>query len=285
MNCNEIHLRDPYVLVEDGVYYMYGTRGKNFGMKTGGFDVYISTDLKTFSDPIPCCDSEKWGLNHEANWAPEVHKYKDDYYMLATFTNAETGLRGTYILRADNPKGPFELHRKGPLTPEAWEWLDGTLYVSKDGKPYLVFCHEHTQIIDGTVCYAPLTEDLSALAEEPTTVFSATSPYWADPFEEGKHYVTDGPFFYRTKNDTLLMIWSTFIKGNYAECVVRFDDGDLSTNITHLPPIIDDDGGHGMIFRGGDTLYLSFHAPNKLDCERPAFTEIEDLGDTICIKR
>ena len=39
MRNSEIHIRDPFVLFENGQYYMYGTRAANFGIMTGGFDV------------------------------------------------------------------------------------------------------------------------------------------------------------------------------------------------------------------------------------------------------
>ena len=34
MKCEEINIRDPYVLVYNDTYYMYGTRGKNAFMYT-----------------------------------------------------------------------------------------------------------------------------------------------------------------------------------------------------------------------------------------------------------
>ncbi len=159
MKCDEINIRDPFVLYEEEKYYMYGSRAENFGLKTGGFDVYISSDLLNWSEPIQCFDSEKFSLNSGVNWAPEVHKYKGSYYMFATFTR-KNGLKGTYILKSDSPLGPFEPHSNDAVTPEKWECLDGTLYIDNDGKPYIVFCHEHTQIVDGTICFAPLNETL-----------------------------------------------------------------------------------------------------------------------------
>lgn len=285
MKNNEINIRDPFVLYEDGKYYMYGTRAKNFGIKTSGFDVYISTDLENWSEPIECFNSEEHSMNLAVNWAPEVHKYKGAYYMFATFTRESNGLRGTFILKSDSPLGPFTPHSKGVVTPVDWECLDGTLYLDKDGKPYVVFCHEHTQIIDGTICYAPLSDDLTQATGEAVTMFKASSPYWADKSKgEKEHRITDGPFMYRTKAGELLMLWSTFIKGQYAECLVRFTDGELGMSFEHLDPILDNDGGHGMIFKGGDKLYLTFHSPNQTDYERPCFIEIEDNGYNISIK-
>ena len=185
MKLSDINIRDPFVLFENGTYYLYGTRANNFGRSTAGFDVNLSTDLENWSDPVQCFDSEAYGLNREVNWAPEVHKYKGKYYMFATFTQ-ENGLRGTYALIADRPEGPFRPHSNGALTPDGWECLDGTLYVSKDGRPYLVFCHEHTQILNGKICYVPLKDDLSAAAGEAVDLFTATDPfYMPEPVEGG----------------------------------------------------------------------------------------------------
>lgn len=283
MHLQNINIRDPFVLPEDGKYYMYGTRAANFGRKTCGFDVYVSTDLVEWSDPIPCFDSEKYGLNREVNWAPEVHKYHGKYYLFATFTR-ENGLRGTFALIADRPEGPFRPHSEGQLTPDEWECLDGTLYVDKEDKPYLVFCHEHTQIVDGTVCFVPLTADLKAAAGKPTKLFAGSEPYYVYQSIAGGHYVTDGPYMYRTKTGELLMLWSTFPDGKYAECVARSDNGEIDGHFEHLPPMITDDGGHGMIFRAGDRLMLTFHTPNESLKEHPVFVEIEDRGDSLAVK-
>ena len=279
---NEINIRDPFILTENGKYYMYGTRAASFGINVKGFDVYVSDDLENWSEPVECFDSEKNGMNKGVNWAPEVHKYKDNYYLFATFTQ-KNGLRGTYILAADNPLGPFELHSRGAVTPPDQECLDGTFYV-ENGTPYIVFSHEHTQIIDGAVCYQQLSDDLKKAVGEPKTLFRASEPYYIEKKPDGEHYVTDGPFMFRTKNGTLLMIWSTFINGQYAECLVRFSGGSIRNEFEHLAPIIDDDGGHGMIFEGGDGLYLTFHKPNLSGHEHPHFVKIIDNGDTITIQ-
>ncbi len=283
MKNTEINIRDPFVLNENGKFYMYGTRAADFGCKVGGFDVYVSDDLENWSDPIECFNSVVHNLNNEVNWAPEIHKYNGRYYAFVTFT-MDNGNRGTHILIADGPEGPFVPHSESAVTPKEWMSLDGTLYVSKDNKPYIVFCHEHVQILDGTICYAELTQDLKAIKGEITTLFSASSPSWADEFEEGKHFITDGPFLYRTNADELLMIWSTFIKGQYSECLVRFKDGEINENFEHLEPLIKDDGGHGMIFSAGEELYLTYHTPNKSLYERPEFRKLKDCGTYLKIK-
>lgn len=282
MKLTDINIRDPFVLCDDNKYYLYGTRAKDFGVNTKGFDVYVSDDLKNWSTPIECFNSEMNNLNRGVNWAPEVHKYNGVYYLFATFTK-ENNLRGTYILKSDNPKGPFVPHSHGAVTPYEWECLDGTLYIGTDGSPYIVFCHEHTQIKDGTICYSKLKDDLTAACSKPVTLFSGSSLLQASHLKNG-HYVTDGPFIYRTTDGTLLMIWSTFIGGEYAECIAKSDNGEIDGNFVHLDPLITDDGGHGMIFTADNKLMLTFHSPNKTNFERPVFKELIDIGDIIKLK-
>lgn len=284
MTCIDINIRDPYIPVESETYYMYGTRGKNLGIETGGFDVYISTDLVTWSEPIECFDSVKYGMNGRVNWAPEVHKYQGKFYMFATFKIESTGQFGTYILRADSPLGPFVPHSDGVITPEDWQSLDGTLYISKTGKPYMVFCHGHSPANNGMICYVALSDDLIRAVSEPVTIFdSSTCPYATVLTSYGR-FITDGPFLYRTDRGALLMIWSSFINDQYAEMLVRFDDGELNLNFTHLPPLVDNDSGHGMLFKADGKLYLTVHNPNTTLCERPVFIQLEDCGSTLRIK-
>ena len=82
MKNSEINIRDPFVLTENGRYYMIGTRGKDFGIRTGGFDVYVGTDLENWSSPIEIFNSAKFGLNKDSNWAPEIHFFRGKYYVL-----------------------------------------------------------------------------------------------------------------------------------------------------------------------------------------------------------
>ncbi len=278
-NC-EINIRDPFVLVYQDKYYMYGTRAKDFGTNTAGFDVYVGNDLESWSGPKEVFNSAAFGMNGGVNWAPEVHYYKGSFYMFATFTK-ENGLRGTYILKSDSPEGPFVPHSEGAVTPYEWECLDGTLYVEND-KPYLVFCHEHTQIFDGTICYVPLTEDLKRPEGECKLLFAASSFLKREASEEC-HNVTDGPYLYRLQNGGLIMIWSTSCDG-YMQCVAKSSDGSIIGEWYHIEPIFTDDGGHGMIFRDlkGD-LRLTLHCPNESLKEKPVFFRIKETDETIII--
>lgn len=276
-NC-DINIRDPFVLVYGGKYYMYGTRAKDFGIKTSGFDVYIGDDLESWSDPIEVFNSSDYGLNDAVNWAPEVHFFNDAFYMFATFTKPN-GLRGTYVLKSDTPDGKFKPHSDGAITPFEWECLDGTLYI-ENGKPYCVFCHEHTQILNGTICFVELSDDLTHAVSEPVELFAASS-YLNREASEECHNVTDGPFMYKMADGKLLMIWSTCADG-YVQCIASSDNGSVFGKWSHLEPIFDDDGGHGMIFKDlNGKLKLTLHCPNITDYERPVFFDIKEENGTL----
>lgn len=91
MKLNEIHIRDPFILKADDKYYMYGTRGKGAWDVCAGFDVYISTDLVNWSEPISVFEKSENFWATRQFWAPEVHKYNGKYYSLLLFartTNA-----------------------------------------------------------------------------------------------------------------------------------------------------------------------------------------------------
>ena len=58
-------------------------------------------------------------------------------------------------------------------------------------------------------------------------------------------------------------------------------NGEIDGELQHLPPIITDDGGHGMIFKFGKKLMLTLHSPNQTGFERPRFIELIDTGKEI----
>ena len=92
---------------------------------------------------------------------------------------AGADIENGYVLIGDD--GKIKEVGEGALTPNDWECLDGTLYIDESGVPYLIFCHEHGQIVDGTICYAKLTESLDALEGDVVTMFCASSCDHVDP--------------------------------------------------------------------------------------------------------
>lgn len=287
MKLNEITIRDPFILLFEEKYYLYGTRSftcwkKPANLDALGFDVYVSEDLENWHQPIEVFRRPEnfWGTQNF--WAPEVHVYKGEFYMFASFIG-ESRQRGTQILRAKHPTGPFVVHSK-PITPEEHTCLDGTLYVDKNEKPYMIFCHEWTQIKDGTICAVELSEDLTKAIGEPKVLFKGSDPSWADA--DAEQYVTDGPFIYRTKTGELLMFWSSIKGGKYIQAIAKSSNRDIDGKWENLEQLLySDDGGHGMVFKTKEgQLYFTLHHPNLKYHEHPCFLEIEDIGESVVKK-
>lgn len=290
----DIRIRDPFVLPvpDEGYYYLYGT-GTPLGEL--GFDGYRSRDLKHWEGPFPVFrpPADFWG--NQLFWAPEVHRHKGKYYLFGTFDRkpgnggAERGPRGTQICVSDAPGGPFTPIGERAHTPGDWEALDGTLYIDEEDQPWMVFCHEWIQVGDGEMVAVRLKEDLSGTVGETHRLFKAGDAPWVKEIGHGKHRgkVSDGPWFVRTPDGPLLMLWSSFGQdGRYKVGVARSESGNLLGPWAQAPTLlIEDDGGHPMIFETFDgKLLLSFHRPNRHPQERAQFVEVGVEGGGIRLR-
>ncbi|MBD5780662.1 family 43 glycosylhydrolase [Pelagicoccus sp. NFK12] len=305
LKLEDIRVRDSFIVADEdtGLYYLYAQKANRLTRKdesNQGVEAYVSKDLVNWSQPysVLTLPDDFWG--RQMIWAPEVHKYQGNYYLFVTFTShdtlrpAEPGgppqwKRGTQILRSENgPLGPFEPISADSQTPPEQMCLDGSLWV-EDGTPYLIYCHEWAETEDGTIDYAPLTDDLSELAGEPKTLFTAKSVPWAKSMKELGHkyhgYVTDGNFIYRTKAGELIMIWSTFGPEGYALIQARSDTGKLAGPWTQIEkPLFAKDGGHGMIFKTFEgQLVIALHQPNGGQQERARLFKLDDQGDRLAL--
>ena len=283
MKLSDINIRDPFVLLHENKYYMYGTRGSEaWTDKSTGLDAYVSDDLENWTEikDIFLPPENFWADRNF--WAPEVHFYKGNFYMFVSFYS-ETKMRGTQILTSQKPEGPFIPHSDGPVTPDNWMCLDGTLIVD-NGKPYIVFCHEWVQVKDGEVWALELTPDLKKPVGEPIYLFKASEPCWVDKTRET--FVTDGPFGYRTKNGKLMLIWSSFYNGEYCQAMICSDNGHIDGKWIHDTRLLfERNGGHGMIFRTKENeLKLVLHSPNENPLERPVMFDLKEENDTLYIK-
>jgi arabinan endo-1,5-alpha-L-arabinosidase len=278
----DIHIRDPFVLpiIAENQYYLYGTTGAEAWTNAAlGIDYYTSTDLQNWEGPFAAFRPPVGFWADRNFWAPEVHVYHGRYYMFATF-KAEGIRRGTQILAADSPQGPFLPISDGPVTPRDWECLDGTLFVDDNNQPWIVFCHEWVQVGDGEICATRLSDDLKSAIDQPHLLFKASEAPWAEEINSKgrKGYVTDGPFLIRMANGALIMLWSSFGTSGYTVGVARSASGGIFGPWQQVTePLYAGDGGHCMVFRAFDgQLWLAYHRPNPTPDERPYFVPLRE---------
>ena len=203
---SSLRLRDPFILVDKKTSMYYLHFNNNLKIR-----VYKSKDLSTWKDEgySFIAKTDFWG--QQDFWAPDVYEYEGRYYLFATFSNAGVK-RGTSILVSDSPKGPFTPLVNKAITPSGWMCLDGSLYIDKEGNPWLLFCREWLEAIDGEIYAQRLAKDLKTTEGDPYLLFKASEAPWVGSITSSgvTGNVTDAPFIYRLDDGKLIMLWSSF---------------------------------------------------------------------------
>jgi hypothetical protein len=333
----DIPAHDPFVLTDTvtGTYYLYtGAAPKLHGVDRYGVLLYKSTDLEQWAGPyvVFSIPDDSWAHPQHGAWAPEVHEYKGRYYLLVTLHHHDRLLegepiqgytkhwRGTSIAVSETPEGPFELiNRDRPVLPETMMTLDGTLYIDEQQQPWIVYCHEWVQTIDGTIEAMRLNDDWTGTVGEPVHLFSGSAAPWlsstsspttsslrdqasidtassahtAQPTDiapiapssdmashEHTVYVTDGYQLYRTSGGSLVMLWSSYEHDSYVQTIARSVSGKLEGPWEQLDPLVREDSGHGMLFQTIEGGWkLILHRPFRIPESRCHLFDVEDTGD------
>ena len=250
----QITIRDPFIVpyAAQGIYYLFGTTHLNPTPETpGGFDFYTSADLTAWDGPFPAFRAGAEMKQFTRFWAPEVHQHAGFWWMFASMGTRKS--RGTYVLRASSPAGPFELWSDGPVTPADEMAIDGTPFWDENGQGWLVYCHEWVQLTDGAMCARRLSPDLRRGEGASHRLFTASQAPWPNAVaqdDKPRSWVTDGPFFHRFPSGELGMMWSSRGDFGYDVGWARARNGSVLGPYHHeAPPIFGDNGGHSMLFR------------------------------------
>jgi beta-xylosidase len=162
---------DPFVLYDEGVFYLYGTSAGD------GFRYWTSEDLVDWEAQGYAWRKDEGSWGRKSFWAPEVIRYQERYYMIYSAhgpTLFGSGLR-LCLAVSDQPGGPFRDVR-APLFDLGYGCIDGHLFIDEDETPYLYFekvgaVGKHWEgkgYLWGVIMGVKLSEDLSELQHEPT---------------------------------------------------------------------------------------------------------------------
>lgn len=294
---DSIRLSDPFILADKktATYYMTGTGG----------GLWKSTDLKTWTGPyrVVQVDTNSWMGPRPMIWAAELHEYKGRYYNFATFTNQAVMIdtvkgnpierRASHVLVSDKPDGPYVPMKDSTYLPASMPTLDGTFWVDKDQKPYMVYCYEWLQNWDGTIEKIELKPDLSGSIGKGHLLFKASASPWSKERDEMGNIifnkVTDGPFLFNTQTGRLGMLWTSWIFNVYTQGVAYSESGTLDGPWVHeKDPITPPNFGHGMLFKTFEgKLLMSVHShredkPGQI-IRIPHLFEVDDSGDRLVV--
>lgn len=281
MKTSEVNIRDPFILLHEDTYYLYGTRSETCWGPADGFDCYVSKNLEDWEGPVEIFHRQEGFFADREYWAPECVFYEGKFYFITTF-GGENRKKGIYVLVSEQPTGPFELYSER-LTPEDWSCIDGTVYF-ENGTPMLIFSHSFEDSPNGDMCMIPLTKDLRKADGEPVKLFSAAEAAWAKPIPfakaefgmDGDVYFTDGPCLIQMEDEKLYMTWSSWSVCGYAVGVAVSESGRVKGPWKQMEePIFPENGGHGMMFRDVEgELKFTLHFPNDKYKERPMFAKL-----------
>lgn len=267
---DSIRLSDPCILADKATqtYYMTGTGGM----------LWTSKDLKLWKGPkkITETDPKSWMGPNPMIWAAELHQYKGKYYYFATFTNRDVIIgevkgnkierRASHVLVSDKAEGPYRPMADAAYLPGTCPTLDGTFWVDKNGKPYMVYCGEWLQNWNGTIEKIELKPDLSGSIGKGKVLFRAfDSPWSKEKNAKGKigpNKVTDGPWLFRTKTGRLGMLWTSWVYNVYTQGVAYSKSGTLDGPwVQEKEPITPPNFGHSMLFQTFEGQWLmSLHS-------------------------
>jgi hypothetical protein len=293
---DSIVLSDPFILADQKtkLYYMTGTGGM----------LWKSKDLKFWDGPfqVTKTDPQSWMGPRPMIWAAEIHSYKNKYYYFATFTNRSVMIdtvngraierRASHVLVSDKPDGPYVPMKDSIYLPADQPTLDGTFWIDKDGKPYMVYCYEWLQNLNGTIEKIELKPDLSGSIGKGKLLFRASDAPWSrEKDEQGKdkpNKVTDGPWLFHTGTGRLGMIWTSWIYDVYTQGVAYSVNGTLDGPwIQEKEPITPPNFGHGMLFRTFQgKLLMSIHSHkvvNGRTVRVPHLFEVDLSGDKLVV--
>jgi len=128
MSVSQVPLADPYILLDDGVYYAYGTHDAN------GIEYWTSTDLHYWQYGGLALSKANTS-EQQWFWAPEVYQKNGKYYM---YFSANEHL---FVATADSPRGPFRQlgsYLMNNLIGDE-KCIDSSVFFDEDGSAHLYF--------------------------------------------------------------------------------------------------------------------------------------------------
>lgn len=141
---SQVPLADPYILLENGKYYAYGTHDAS------GIRCYSSDDLRTWKDEGQALNKANT-TEQQWFWAPEVYHVNGHYIM---YFSANEHL---FAATANSPKGPFtqvgSYQMENLIGDE--KCIDSHVFFDDNGKAYVFF----VRFTDGNCIWQAELED------------------------------------------------------------------------------------------------------------------------------
>lgn len=251
----EVFYADPTIYVENGKYYVTGTR-------TSGFSILESEDLENWKSPSGksshlVLEKGKGTFGTRGFWAPQIIKEGGIYYI------SYTANEQVCLASSDSLMGPFTQAKIQPIDGSEKN-IDSFIFGDDDGKHYLY----HVRFNMGNYLWVAQF-DLKTGKINPDTLtkcFNQTSEWEATPNYKSNP-IMEGPTVLKMKGTYYLIYSANHFRNidyavGYATSQSPYGPWKKYPNnpILHRSMIGENGTGHGDVFRGLDNkLYYVFH--------------------------
>lgn len=257
---------DPYVISENGKYYMYATHSE-------GVQLYESDNKYDWRFVGFCFRKE--GVKEY--WAPAVTKIEGKFYLYASYmgeTETDTHRQRLFVGVADAPYGPFEFIREiaEPFS------IDPHVVISGNGLYIFYSVNDYEAERAGTLIVVDKMLSPTECAGNPKVVVRATLDeeiFKRDRFRVGQHWHTlEGAFYFR-EGDYHYLTYSgnCFQNENYylGYAVAKGNTDDLTRlqfkkypdENTYCPLVrkndVEEGTGHNSVLKENGIYYLFYH--------------------------
>ncbi len=303
-----VPLPDPYVFVEDGVYYIVGTSDRDGNV----IDCYTTEDFVNYERHTAIYTPASFGGWEAAKadiYAPELYCFGGIYYMYYSAKD-KSGIRRNSVVAADNPLGPYEPIQKGSVNGldeplfldknQNFDVLDITVFVDDGGEMYMYYsvaCNENQHIV-GVKMKNPYEVDWSTYTKivEPGALNSTNTilkPLTWEMFREGLP-IAEAPFVIKSNGKYYMTYsvngcWNKYYNVCYAvsdsplgKFEKPYQSGGMWTNLLLGYPgtnvststVYDQwagfasGTGHHCFFYSGDELMIGYHAHQNRDSNK-----------------
>ena len=256
-------LGNPFIVYEH-------TRNRYYMVGDGGY-MWLSDDLRRWVGPYDVLqqDTASWIGASPVVTSPEIHRFGDKYYYMATFERPDVqavgadgkafARRSCVALVADDICGPYRtIDSKSSLLVESEMAAHPTFGIDYLNASYMIYTHQGEQNGDGTVQIVRFSDDLGRRVGEAYIMLSASKNLWSGSEAYGVRRlspVMEAPFLFITDEKEMGILFTSYIGNEKAIGVAYTETGEYGYNgpwIVEQTPLMTGNVGSASIFTDFD---------------------------------
>lgn len=242
-------------------YILYDNASDMYYMVADGGCMWRSKDLTLWDGPYDILryDASSWVGDSPAVTSPEIHKYGNRYYYMATFEpgNASVVEKSSVALVADDITGPYRTIDRDAVLLDAREVaVHPTFCTDYLDVGYMIYCHDGRQNGDAAVQIIRFTEDLGRRMGEAYTMFNASQVAWSGDAVGGVRKfspVIEAPCLFYCGDGMMGIMFTTYAGGERRVGAAYSETGTLNGPwVVDEKPLLDENVGGAMLFKDYD---------------------------------